>query len=101
MRDTQRPPDDISSAPTIFYLMARYNSRTVIPLDLVCRDYFDHLSPTKLLQKCLRGEIALPIYRAEASQKGMRGVHIVDLASYIDKRREAAIQECKQLCGQE
>jgi len=98
MRDTQ-PPDDISSAPTIFYLMARYNSRTVIPLDIVCRDYFAHLSSAKLLQKCLRGEIELPIYRAEPSQKGMRGVHIVDLASYIDKRRAAAIKECKQLCG--
>jgi hypothetical protein len=38
--------------------------------------------------------------RIETSQKAQRGVHIVDLAAYIDKRREAAIKERDQLCGQ-
>ena len=27
-------------------------------------------------------------------------VHLVDLAAYIDKRRAAAIKECRQLTGQ-
>ena len=28
-----------------------------------------------------------------------RGVHLVDLAAYIDKRRAAAAKECRQLTG--
>ena len=54
----------------------------------------------KLLRKALRGDIALPIVRIERSQKAQRGVHLVDLAAYIDKRRDAAIKECRQLTGQ-
>jgi hypothetical protein len=87
------------TAPTLFLLMAQYSGKTVVPLDRVCADFFGHLTERKLLQKCLRGEIALPIVRIETSQKAMRGVHLVDLAAYVDKRREAAIKECKQLCG--
>jgi hypothetical protein len=43
--------------------------------------------------------IALPIVRIETSQKAQRGVHLTDLAAYIDKRRAAAIKECLQLAG--
>ena len=35
----------------------------------------------------------------ETSQKAQRGVHLVDLAAYIDKRRAAAAKECRQLTG--
>jgi hypothetical protein len=91
-------PDDFS-VPTIFYLMARHGSRAVVPLDEVVRDYFPHLSTQKLLQKCLRGEVALPIVRIEGSQKSQRGVHVQDLAKYIDDRRAAALKECRQLTG--
>ena len=87
------------SVPIIFYLMARHGSRAVIPLDEVATDYFPHLGTQKLLQKCLRGEIALPIVRIEGSQKAARGVDIRDLAVYIDRRREAAIRERDALCG--
>ena len=88
-----------TGAPTIFCLMAQYNGMTVIPLERVCADFFSHLSVQKLLRKALAGEIALPIYRAERSQKCMKGVHIADLAKFIDERREAAIKECQQLSG--
>ncbi|MDI1345170.1 MAG: pyocin activator PrtN family protein [Pseudolabrys sp.] len=93
--------DDMRTAPTMFFLMGRYGSRTVIPIEEVCRDFFSHLTPEKLLRKVLRGDIALPIYRAETSQKAMRGVHVVDIAAYIDKRRAAAVRERDQLCGPE
>jgi len=43
------------------------------------------------------GEIRLPIVRMERSQKGAKGVHLVDLAAYIDERRMAAVKECEQL----
>ena len=91
--------DRAHTAPTLFLLMAQYQGRTVIPLDEVCRDFFGHLTVEKLLRKVLRGDIALPIVRIETSQKAQRGVHLSDLAAYIDKRRAAAIKECLQLAG--
>jgi hypothetical protein len=90
-------PEASNTAPTLFLLMAQYRGRTVVPLDEVCRDFFGHLTVEKLLRKALRGDIALPIVRIESSQKSQRGVHLVDLAAYIDKRREAALRECRQL----
>lgn len=90
--------DEYNGGPTLFLLLAQYGGRTVIPLSAVCRDFFAHLSEEKLLRKCLRGEIDLPIFRAESSQKAMRAVHLADLAAYVDRRREAAIKECRQLC---
>jgi hypothetical protein len=92
--------DQAHTAPTLFLLMAQYHGQTVVPLDQVCRDFFGHLTVEKLLRKALRGDIALPIVRIETSQKAQRGVHLVDLAAYIDKRRAAAVKECHQLTGQ-
>lgn len=82
---------------TAFLLMAQYDGRAVIPLDLVCRDYFAHLSPEKLQRKVLAGEITLPIVRMERSQKCAKGVHLADLAAYLDARREDAAKELQQL----
>ena len=93
--------DQAHTAPTLFLLMAQYGGRTIVPLEEVCRDFFGHLTVPKLLRKALRGDIALPIVRIERSQKAQRGVHLTDLAAYIDKRREAAIKECRQLTGQQ
>lgn len=92
--------DAFHTAPTLYLLMAQYNGKTVVPLDIVCRDFFGHLTIEKLLRKALRGDLALPIVRIESSQKAQRGVHLVDLAAYIDKRRSAALKECQQLTGQ-
>jgi pyocin activator protein PrtN len=86
------------TAPTLFLLMAQYSGRTIVPIDQVCRDFFGHLTVDKL-RKALRGDLALPIVRIENSQKAQRGVHLVDLAAYIDSRREAALKECRQLTG--
>jgi hypothetical protein len=36
----------------------------------------------------------------EGSQKSAKGVHLTDLAEYLDKQAEAARKECEQLkCG--
>jgi hypothetical protein len=77
--------------------MAQYDGLAVIPIELVCRDYFPHLSVEKLVRKVLAGEISLPVVRIETSQKAAKGVHISDLAAYIDARRDAARKECEQL----
>jgi hypothetical protein len=78
------PDGEAHTAPTLFLLMAQYNGQTVVPIEQVCRDLFGHLTVEKLLRKALRGDIALPIVRIETSQKAQRGVHLVDLAAYID-----------------
>lgn len=84
---------------TQFLLLARYNGQPVLPLDVVCQDFFSHLSPPKLLLKVDKGEIALPVVRMESSQKSAKGVHISDLAKWIDERRAVAQRECRALTG--
>ena len=84
---------------TAFILMAQYGPRAVIPVDLICRDYFSHLTPEMLIRKVSAGEIALPLVRIEASAKCAKGVGLMDLATYLDRQMEAARKECAQLCG--
>lgn len=84
---------------TSFLLLAQYGGAAVIPISLVCRDYFSHLTPEKLIRKISAGEIALPLVRIEESQKSAKGVHLNDLAKWVDDRAEAARKECRQLCG--
>ncbi|MFP3638093.1 pyocin activator PrtN family protein [Paraburkholderia sp. SIMBA_054] len=81
---------------TVFFLMAQYDARVVIPIEEVCRDYFPTLQVDKLLRKCAAGEIPLPIMRMEKSQKAMRGVHLVDLAIYLDEQLQAGKNEWEQ-----
>jgi hypothetical protein len=59
----------IGNMNTAFLLMAQYGGKATIPIDDVCRDYFSHLTPTKLVRKISAGEIALPLVRIEDSQK--------------------------------
>jgi hypothetical protein len=82
---------------TEFLLMAQYDGQAVIPIEVVCRDYFSHLTPEKLARKIARGEIRLPMIRIEASQKAAKGIHLTDLAEWVDARRAAAREELSQL----
>ncbi len=83
---------------TLFALMAQYDGQAVIPVDVLARDYFQHLTPEKLVAKLQKGEINLPLVRLDPnSQKTPKGVHITDLAEYIDKRREAAVRDLERL----
>ena len=84
---------------TAWMLLARYKGLPVLPLSVVCQDFFQHLTPAKLAAKVDRGEIRLPIVRIEGSQKAARGVHITDLARWIDERRSVAEHECRAMCG--
>ena len=82
---------------TLFVLMAQYDGQVVIPLDRVCKDYFTHLTTDMFQRKVMAAQIKIPITRMEASQKSARGVHINDLAEYLDVQRAAAIKESNQL----
>ncbi|RQQ05440.1 Pyocin activator protein PrtN [Burkholderia stagnalis] len=83
---------------TVFILPGQYDGQAVVPVNLVCRDYFSHLTPEQFVRKVSAGEIALPLLRMEGSKKSAKGVHVEDLAAYIDERRAAAVKECRQLC---
>lgn len=82
---------------TAFLLMAQYDGKAIIPLADVCRDYFSHLTPEKLLRKVMSGQIPLPIVHIERSQKSAKGVHLQDLADYLDKQRSEAMEEFEAL----
>jgi hypothetical protein len=84
---------------TAFLLMAQYNGQAIISVDVACKDYFG-MKPDQFMRKVTAGEINIPVTRLDpSSQKSARGIHINDLASWIDVRREAAIKECDQLQG--
>ncbi|TJW03159.1 MAG: hypothetical protein E5W82_32810 [Mesorhizobium sp.] len=53
--------------------MAQYGGKAIIPIDDVCRDYFSHLTPPKLIREISMGEIALPLVQIEDSQKRAKG----------------------------
>ena len=80
---------------TLFLLMAQYDARAIVPAETVCRDYFSHLTLAKFFRKVGSGDIDLPLTRSEKSQKSARGVHIQDLAEYLDRRRAVALSEAR------
>jgi hypothetical protein len=82
---------------TAFLLMAQYGGKAVIPVEDVCRDYSSHLDPAKFIRKVGAGEIAIPLVRMEPSQKCAKGVHLQDLADYLDARRAVALKGYRQL----
>jgi hypothetical protein len=84
---------------TVFLLMAQYDGQVVIPIETVCNDYFAPLQLHNLRRKIAAGEIPLPLVRMGSSQRAAQGVHLQDLANYIDQRRAAAVKECEQLSG--
>lgn len=79
---------------TAFLLMAQFE-KTIIPARDVAK-IFD-VSEVTLLRKIGKGEIALPLIRLENSREGAKGVHISDLAAYIDAKRAAAQKEAKAM----
>jgi Pyocin activator protein PrtN len=84
---------------TVFLLVAQFGPRVAIPIEDVRREYFPHLELDKLAEKIARGDIRLPIIRAEMSRRAARFVHLTDLAVYLDMQHEAAVKECRQLNG--
>lgn len=82
---------------TQFLLMAQYNGQAIIPLERICADYFSHLTPEKMKMKVAAGQIDLPLVPMERSQKSARGVHLNDLASYLDAQHIRARTEHDKL----
>lgn len=84
---------------TLFLLMAQYGGQAIIPLDRLCLDYFSHLTPEKMKRKVALGDIDLPLVQLESSQKSARGVHVRDLAQYLDAQHQVALSDHNKLHG--
>ncbi|MCO6549911.1 MULTISPECIES: pyocin activator PrtN family protein [Gilliamella] len=82
---------------TVFLLMAEFNTPT-IPLSQIAERYLGMTIATAN-KKASSGELAIPSFRLDAGQKAPRIVHIQDLADYIDKQREIARKEFKDVHG--
>lgn len=80
---------------TAFMLLARYDGLPIIPIETICADYFSHLTPEKFMRKVALREIDLPVVRMEESKRSARGVHVNDLAAFLDRQTEAARRELK------
>jgi hypothetical protein len=78
---------------TTLLLMAQYNGRAVIPIENVRQDFFSHLNQAEFRRKLAAGDIDLAIVRMDKSQKTALGVHLQDLATYVDQRRAEAERE--------
>lgn len=81
---------------TLFILLAKHEA-PMISADTCCKDYFAPLTLPVFLRKVSAGDIDLPLVRMEESQKGAKMVHLSDLAQYIDRRRDAAAKELRQM----
>lgn len=79
--------------------MAQYGATAIVPLEMVRRDYFPHISREIFVRKVNHGEIKLPVIRMDRSQKTTLGVYIMDLAIYIDQQRAAAVKEFEAFHG--
>lgn len=84
---------------TALILMAQYDGRAIIPLWEICRDYFNHLTPDAFVEKAKAGEIQIPIVYMDDGKRSPRGVHLADLAAYIDRRTKSARATCRKLTG--
>ena len=78
---------------TIFMLMSRYDTRVMVPLEVVRKDFFPELSLNLLKNKTDSGAIPLVVTRLCPSQKSTRMVHVKDLAEFLDKQAEKARAE--------
>lgn len=81
---------------TAFFLMAQYN-QPIIPVDRLVKDYFSHLTLRTFLRKVDEGQLPLPLIRMDDSQKSSKGVHINDLAKYLDAQRDKAQRTFNQM----
>lgn len=82
---------------TAFLLLAQFSGAAIVPLELVRQQYFGHLTKDKFMRQLWAGKIPLPVVRMTDSRKAARGVHLNDLASFIDRKHALALKECEQL----
>lgn len=81
---------------TLWMLMGQYEGHPIIPVDVVARDHFE-LDARVFMRKVDDGKILLPVVRMESSNKSAKGVHLHDLAEYIDEKCAAARNKMERM----
>lgn len=82
---------------TTHILLLQYEGSVIIPAAKIARDYFG-LTEAKFLQKCRSCDIPLPLMKPDPkSQKGLQGVHVQDLADYLDRCREETRSDLRKM----
>lgn len=84
---------------TIWMLLGMYEGRPFVTAAELTRDFFQHLSVEKFVRKVDTGEIDIALMRIEDSTKATRGVHIKDLADYLDRRSHKAREVTRKIHG--
>lgn len=79
---------------TMFLLMAEYE-KSNIPLSEIAERYLG-LKPATAEQKAAEGKLPIATFRVGNTQKAPRLVHVEDLATLIDQRRNAAKEELER-----
>lgn len=77
---------------TYFGLLAEFDGRAQLPLEEVAPRYFG-INVKTAGARALAQSLPVPAYRAVKSQKAPWFVNAMDLALYLDQRREEAFQE--------
>lgn len=77
---------------TVYLLMAQFD-KAIIPLEEIAQPYLG-FSARIAVNKHNRGELGLPCFRLNQSQKSPLVVRVQDLAAYIDTQAEQAQQAC-------
>ncbi|MCK5932068.1 MAG: pyocin activator PrtN family protein [Fulvimarina manganoxydans] len=90
------PAPEAAPSTTVTALLAQHGA-AVVPLEAVRESLFAHLSRDVFKRRLLAGDFPLPVMRADDSQKAALGVHIDDLAAFIDARRAEAQKELAQI----
>ena len=76
---------------TAFALLTRFETPTV-KLENICEEFFG-MKKDKAYERAGMNELPVPTFRASASQKAPRLVHIEDLAHWLDEQRAKARKE--------
>lgn len=84
---------------TIMMLMARYDGRAMVGVDVVREDYFEGMARETFVNKIESGEIPLPMARLGKGRKAPRMIPVKDLADYLDACADEARQELGRKVG--
>jgi hypothetical protein len=89
-----------TKTPTLFMLMAEFDSRPAVPLE-ECLHYLGIDTKETANRMAADGKLDIPTFRTRESQKSPRMVHLSDLAEFIDNHWKPAKKTYNKVKGVE
>lgn len=83
---------------TLYLLMAQYDGKAQVPLDVIASDYLN-MGEAKAKRLAAVQGLPFPVMRGGDSQKARWVVDLRDLSAYLDKQREEAIATHQRMAG--